>query len=135
MECPATAQDVQSRFPRALTAAEEIVAETLLDDAWTDLQDTIEDLVERLEGNDDQAVVDKLLTRTVRVLAQSVKRVLLNPFGRKQESRGIDDAQRSWTLDDALQSGALYFTDAEIDSLTSADDDSARGKAFSVIPA
>ena len=131
MDNPAAVTDVQSRFPRALTTDEQTMATTLLGDAWIDLQAKVTDLVTRLEATPADAA---LLAQTIRVLAQSVKRVLLNPFGRKQESRGIDDAQRSWTLDPALASGELFFTDEELNSLQAADSTDTRGKAFSVQP-
>lgn len=126
---PAVAADVQARFPRPLTADEQTMATTLLGDAWSDLLIDVPSLPERL----DDAEPD-LNNAVIRVLAQAVKRVLLNPFGRKRESRGIDDAQRSWTLADGIADGALYFTDEELDSLRPDDDTSLRGKAFSVMP-
>lgn len=130
MTNPATYADVEKRFPRAMTSREHEVAATLLDDAWSDLQDEVSDLTDRL--------ADPEVTKAaVRVLAQAVKRVMLNPWGRKQESRGMDDATRSWTVADAIASGALYFTDAELDSVRSGDEDEdphPRGKAFSVMP-
>lgn len=134
MDQPAAVGDVQARFPRPLTDQEQAMAGTLLDDAWTDLKVAVVDLEERLDV--DPAPAD-LLASTKRVLAQAVKRVLLNPYGRKQESRGIDDANRSWTMSDAVADGALYFTDEDLDLLRSGDsetDPNSRGKAFSVVP-
>lgn len=132
MANPAIVEDVQARFPRDLTTREQALANTKLDDAWSDLQDEVPDLADRLD-----AAEVGLSTKTIRVLAQAVVRVLLNPYGRKQESRGIDDASRSWTVADGIVNGDLYFTDAELDSLRSGDDDTdpnPRGKAFSVMP-
>lgn len=131
MTSPAVVGDVEARFPRALTAHEETLAGTLLEDAWADLQDAVSDLADRLG--------DPALNRkTIRVLSQAVGRVLKNPWGRKQESRVLDDSQRSWTLDEALAAGALYFTDDELDSLRSGDEETDpnpyEGKAFSVMP-
>lgn len=131
MTSPAIVANVEARFPRALTAHEKTLAATLLEDAWADLQVAIPDLVDRLADPD-------LHKKTVRVQAQAVVRVLKNPWGRKQESRSLDDSQRSWTLDDALAAGALYFTDDELDSLRSGDKETDpnpyAGKAFSVMP-
>ena len=142
MENPAIVADVQSRFFRPLTDTEETVVTTRLGDAWADLQSAVKDLVERLEtegsesssSSSSSSSDDPLLTQTKRVLAQAVIRLLLNPFGRKQESRGIDDGQRSWTLAESLSGGELYFTDDELDSLRSEDSTDYRGKAFSVTP-
>lgn len=137
MSSPAVLGDVESRFPRALTAHEQTQASTLLEDAWADLQDDVVDLASRLSVAPSPEV-EELHRRTVRVLAQAVGRVLKNPWGRKQESRSLDDSQRSWTLDEALSSGALYFTDDELDSLRSGDEETDpnpySGKAFSVMP-
>lgn len=130
---PASVEDVQARFPRALSDGEQTMADTLLSDAWGDLLVAVTDLADRLDETEEPE--EGLTDKVVRVLAQAVKRVLLNPFGRKQESRGIDDAQRSWTLADGLKNGELYFTDDELDSLRSEDGEASdRGKAFSVIP-
>lgn len=129
---PATVADVAARFPRDLTARETTFGTTLLGDAWADLQDEVADLDDRLDVPE-----VGLSDKAKRVLAQAVVRVLLNPYGRKQESRAIDDANRSWTLSDGLAAGELYFTDAELDSLRSGDDETdpnPGGKAFSVIP-
>lgn len=133
MASPALVDDVQKRFPRPLTSVEETYATTKLEDAWTDLQGQVPDLVDRLNAAD----ADALRQQTIRILAQAVVRVLLNPYGRKQQSSGIDDAQGSWTVSDGLAAGELYFTDAELDSLRAKDPDAlpvVRGKAFSVMP-
>lgn len=136
MNPPAVVADVEARFPRALTPHEQTMAGTLIMDAWADLQDAVADLEARLMATEPNP--DDLRDKTVRVLAQAVGRVLRNPWGRKQESRSTDDAQRSWTVGDALTSGALFFTDDELDSLRSGDDetdpDPYAGKAFSVMP-
>lgn len=126
---PATVADVQSRFLRTLTEDEERVATTLLSDAWDDLTTKIPDLEDRITSGD---II--LTSKAVRVVSQAVIRVLKNPNARKQESRGLDDSQRSWTLDDSVASGELYFTDEELDSLLAAGDTSTTGKAFSVMP-
>ena len=62
----------------------------------------------------------------VRVLSSAVIRVLKNPDGKRQES--IDDY--SWTRDNAVSAGVLYFTDAELNDL--APGAGGTGGAFSV---
>lgn len=132
MDCPAVVADVQNRLARDLSAQEQTVAATLLGDAWIDLKAQLPTLTARLQ---DPSVPTDLLPQTIRTLAEAVKRVLLNPFGRKQESRALDDANRSWTLSDGIATGALYFTDAELDALRDPDSTGQRmGKAFSIMP-
>lgn len=136
MNNPAAVADVQARFLRVLSAQEATVAGTLLGDAWIDLREAVPTLEGRLTAVPTAPADADLLAKTIRVLAEAVKRVLLNPFARKQESRAVDDANRSWTLADGIATGALYFTDAELDSLRdpAATGSSRMGKAFSVMP-
>lgn len=61
----------------------------------------------------------------IRVLCTAVLRVMKNPDGKRQES--IDDY--SWTRDQAVSSGLLYFGDGELSALLV--DDSGPSGAFS----
>lgn len=107
---PAVVADVEARFPRPLTEAEQSFTQSLLDDAWSLALDSVADLEARYASG---------LVRpesAVRVLCAMVLRVLRNPEGKKQES--IDDY--SWTRDNAVSSGLLYLSDDERSQLGSA---------------
>ncbi len=127
MANPATTADIVSRW-RPLTTAETTVATTRLEDAWRKLKKDIPDLESRMVGNAD------LTADTVRVLADSVIRVLqsLERGGLRKGSVGVDDASRSWELDDSVRA-ALYFTDEEIADLSTTGRRK-RARAFSVQP-
>lgn len=127
MANPATTADIVSRW-RPLTTAENIVAGTRLDDAWRKLKKDIPDLEARMVGNDD------LIADVIRVLADSIIRVLssLERGGLRKGSVGLDDASRSWELDDSVRS-SLYFTDEEMGDLSNTGRRK-RARAFSVQP-
>lgn len=99
----ALTSDVADGF-RALTDAEDSVAQTLLERAERLLIGRIPTLAARVtaETLDVQTVID--------VEAAMVERVLRNPDGKKQEA--IDDY--SWTRDNAVSAGLLYVTEDEI---------------------
>jgi hypothetical protein len=64
----------------------------------------------------------------VRVEVAAVLRVMKNPDGKRSES--IDDY--TWTLDQAVSAGLLYFTTDELDGLLPGS--AIRGRAFMVDP-
>lgn len=105
MSNPVTVGDIEARF-RPLTAAEQIVAQSLLDDAWAILMARDATIDTRLSAT--PATLDAALVRAVE--SAMVLRVLRNPDGKRQES--IDDY--SWTLDTAISSGMLYVSDDEL---------------------
>lgn len=120
---PATVQDVAARW-RPLTAQEEAVASTLLDDAWALLKHRVAQLESRLDAV--PATLDAGLVRMVEVAM--VLRVLRNPDGVRQEA--IQDY--SYSRDPVTASGALAVTVEELDLLAAAGADSA---AFTIRPA
>lgn len=128
MANPATPADVQARWiGHTLSAGEEATAQVYLDDGWRTLRREVADLETRMATDSD------LTAEAVRVLAAAVLRVMKNPDGHKSETRSIDDASRSWTLDVSRATGELYFTDDELACLREPSD--LRGKAFSLMPA
>lgn len=125
MANPATVADVESRW-RPLSAQETTNAQTFLDDAWVMIKRRLDLLGVNIEA---QVQSDPdLLADVVRVLATAVLRVMKNPDGKVRES--IDDY--SWSRDDAVSAGLLYFTDDELDGLVpGAGND---GRAYMVDP-
>jgi hypothetical protein len=121
---PATTDALESRW-RPLSAEEETVAQTLLDDAWLMLRRRFSSLA------DDVLTDDDLSADAVRVMCSAVLRVMRNPDGFKRES--IDDW--SGERDSGTADGSLYFTDAELAALS---DSSAVGRgpsfSFSLLP-
>lgn len=110
MANPATVADIVNRW-RPLSTQETTTATTLLEDAWVMLR---RQLTQHGVDIDAEIASDPDLSRdTVRVLSSAVIRVLKNPDGKRQES--IDDY--SWTRDNAVSAGMLYFTDDELDDL------------------
>src|SRR5699024_12590537 len=67
------------------------------------------------------------------VFAEAVIRKAKSADGKRQQSITIDDATRSWTLNDFSASGELKFTDSELLRL-SGKPGKTRVKAFSVMP-
>lgn len=123
MTNPATPADVAARW-RPLSGEETTVATTLLEDAW------------RMLGRDYKAasgvVLDDAMTadpdlspEVVRVLANSVLRVLKNPDGKQQEA--IDDYSYSRN---SAASGELYIDDEDLAALLGLADNP--GRAFSI---
>lgn len=129
MPNPAATSDVESRW-RPLSAPETVIAETRLDDAWRKLRRDVPDLEIRIAAD----TTGDLMAETVRVLADSVIRVLLAVArnGLRKGAVGIDDGTSSWELDASVQS-SLYFTDDEIADLSSSGR-RRRARAFSVQP-
>lgn len=120
MTNPAHIEDLASRW-RPLSDQEQTNGETFLDDAWRMLKRRIATL-----ETDMTADTSGVLTaEVVRVLATAVLRVMKNPDGKRQET--IDDY--SWTRDQAVSAGLLYFTDEDLNDLIV--DDSGPSGAFS----
>jgi hypothetical protein len=120
---PVIVEDLEARF-RSLTAAEQTVAEALLDDAWAVLLMTIPDLEDRITAG---TVSDEAITFVVSAM---VLRVLRNPNGVRSWS--VDDY--SETRDNSLSAGSLYASPDEVRLLTGRASSLRRG-AFSVVPA
>lgn len=121
MANPATTAAVVSRW-RTLSAQETTNAQTFLDDAWRMLRRRLDDLEARVEADPD------LEGEVVRVMATAVLRVMKNPDGKRQES--IESY--SWTRDQSVSAGLLYFTADELSDLLADVTDS--GRAFSIDP-
>ena len=124
MTNPATTEDLESRW-RPLSAQEAINGQTFLDDAWRMLRRRFTDLAADVLADAD------LSAEVVRVMATAVLRVMKNPDGIRQES--IDDY--SWSRDQAVSAGLLYFTDDEIDAISSTPDTRGPVFSFSLLPA
>lgn len=120
MPNPATTQDVVNRW-RPLSDTEVVNAETFLDDAWRMLKRDRDDLETRMAAD------EELTAEVVRVLSQAVVRVLKNPDGKRQEA--IDDY--SWTRDQAVSAGLLYFTDDELRAIED-EETGTTGRAYSI---
>lgn len=110
MPNPAAVADVTARW-RPLLAQETTNAQTFLNDAWVMLRRRM--AVEGVNIETKVAADADLKADVVRVLATAVLRVMKNPDGKSRES--IDDY--SWSRDEAVSSGLLYFLDEELDSL------------------
>lgn len=121
MTNPATTEDLEARW-RPLSAQEEVNGETFLEDAWRMLRRRIT----TLEADIADDTSGDLEAEVVRVMATAVLRVMKNPDGKRQEA--IDDY--SWSLDQAVSAGLLYFTDDELNELIV--DNSGPSGAFSV---
>lgn len=125
MPNPATTADVVARW-RPLSAQETTNAETFLDDAWVMLKRRM-----AVEGADIEAEIATdadLEADVVRVLATAVLRIMKNPDGKSRES--IDDY--SWSRDEAVSAGLLYFTDDELDGLIPGSGE--KGRAYMIDP-
>lgn len=122
---PVDIDDVAARW-RPLTEAEQIVIQSWLDDAWAQLGVYVPDLESRID-------LGTLSTELViGVVAEAVIRKAQNPEGRRQMSVAIDDATRSWTIDNTRSAGDLYFTSRELELLGGKGGRAAR--IFSVMP-
>jgi len=127
MANPATTDDIESRW-RPLSAAELVVAQTRLDDAWRKLKNDIPGLEARMVGNDD------LTADVIRVLADSVIRLLqhMERGGLRKGTVQVDDGTAGWEADDYYRAG-LYFTEDELNDLSSTGRRK-RARAYSVQP-
>lgn len=109
MTNPATTADLVARW-RPLSDQEETNGETFLADAWRMLRRRLTTLEDDIADD----TTGDLEAEVVRILCAAVLRVMKNPDGKRQES--IDDY--SWTRDQAVSAGLLYFGDDEIGAVT-----------------
>lgn len=107
MPNPAVPADIEARW-RPLTTQERLVAATYLDDAWWLL------LARRPSLEADMGAGTVLAGNVVSVLATMVRRVLLNPEGKSEES--IDDYR--YRRDALVSSGVLHVTEDELSAVT-----------------
>lgn len=126
MASPATTIDIVNRW-RPLTTAENVVAQTRLDDAWRKLKRDVAGIEARMAADPDVAA------EVVRVIADAVIRVLRNPDGIRRGTVALDDASRTFDYGDSGGAVGLYFTDDEIADL-SVPGQRKRSRAFSVMP-
>ena len=122
MANPATVADIETRW-RPLSAEEIVVAATLLDDAWSILQNRSTTIVTRLAAT--PVGVDINLVKMV--LTAMVLRVLRNPEGKTQES--IEDY--SYSVNDRVAAGWLYVS---ADELTQLAPTASSNTAFTITP-
>lgn len=118
MSNPAQVQDLADRW-RPLSSAEQINGATFLADAWGMA------LTRRASLDTDVTTDSVLRQEMIRVQCAAVLRVMRNPDGKRTES--IDDY--SWTRDQAVSAGLLYFTDDEWTAICGW-----RPRSFSIIP-
>lgn len=100
MAALATNTDVAAGW-RPLSTEEAAVADVLCSRASAMLRTSVLGIDTRVTADDDYKEV------VVSVVAEMVKRVLVNPECRRTD--GVDDA--SWTLDQAVSTGALYISE------------------------
>lgn len=122
MSNPVTIADLEGRF-RPLSDDEQVIAESLLADAWALATLQVPSL-DRAVSNDTANV-----GAVVAVVVAMVVRVLRNPDGVRQWS--VDDY--SETRDNAISSGGLYLSEDELSLLGAAVGAKPR-RAFSVGP-
>lgn len=125
MPNPATTEDVVDRW-RPLSDQEARNAQTFLDDGWRMLKRQVSAQGYNLETL--MTADADMIAEVVRVVSSAVLRVMKNPDGKRQEA--IDDY--SWTRDEAVSSGLLYFSDDEIGSLVPGE--SGGRRAFTIDP-
>ena len=123
---PATSVELQARSLRTLSTRELEVGDTLLDDAWGIVLSARPTVVTRLDASPLNVTFRTLV---VQILCAMVLRVLNNPNG-KLEEQGDDYRYR---LDQAVSTGALYLSDAELARLS--DGDAVSDGAFTIRPA
>lgn len=108
MPNPASLSDLEARSFRDLTAHEQSIAQTWLDDAWALLLGRRPDL-------EADITADRVSESTViRVLVSMVLRVFSNPDGKLEER--IDDY--SYRRDSLVSSGVLHLTPDELADIT-----------------
>lgn len=107
MANPVTVADLEARW-RPLTFDEQIVAQSLLDDAWAVLAARLTTLDARVTTG---AVAAGAVVAVVSAMAL---RVLRNPEGLVQYNRSIDDYTEGGRRADAVADGFLYATSAEL---------------------
>lgn len=125
MPNPATTADIESRW-RPLTDGEVVVAPTRLDDAWRMLKREVPGIEARFAAEDD------LQADAVQVLAEAVIRALQsNVNGFRKGTISVDDATRTWELDESVRYG-IYFPTEDILRLSGGTTGVQR--AYSVMP-
>ena len=97
---------------RTLTDAEYTVAGSLLDQASVKLRALVPNLDERVSSDPDTAALARA------AVVNAVKRVMLNPEGRRQFSRTAGIFTDSGTLSDASAAGTIVFTADDLLGLT-----------------
>ena len=102
MPNPVVIADIEARW-RPLSAAEQDVAQSFIDDAWAVVLSQVPGVETRMTA--ETLSVDLV----VKVVSAMVLRILKNPDGLRQWS--VDDA--SFTRDQALSAGLLYLADSE----------------------
>lgn len=110
--------DVEGAW-RPLSDAETLVVTNRLVFASAIVRQRVPDIDDRIASGD----IDPVLVAGV--VAEAIKRVMINPDGKRAET--IDDY--SYTRDSALSAGSLYLTDDEIALLRGN-----RSRAFSITP-
>ena len=103
----ATSSDVGSRLGRTLTADEVAQVNALLADVEGMIKDRIPDLGDKV------VATPSLVATLVRVEANAVKRVMINPTGIRSHSEALGPESHSDTYDSAVATGELYVSDAE----------------------
>lgn len=110
----ATVANVQAVFHRQLTDAERTQAQGLIDQASVELRLRVPDV-------DGIIAADELRrAKATAAVANAVKRVLLNPQALGQHSDTEGGFSESFTPGDAIKSGAIYFTAADLFGLAPA---------------
>ncbi|MEO5920615.1 MAG: Gp19/Gp15/Gp42 family protein [Pseudolysinimonas sp.] len=118
------ADAVASRW-RPLTTSESAIVDTLIEDA----QDILEGALEDSGVTGKPEPTDERWERAyVRVVANMVRRLLINPEGYLEEE-GPDGYR--YRRDKTLSAGVLYVTDDELDRLLPR---RRRGASFSIFP-
>lgn len=115
----ATLEDLQERFPRALTAAETTLAETMLEDASFLLASRMPGLQEAIDGGD--LVVEHA---AMLATANMVKRALLALAAQQTSQPGVDQVSQQFgpyssTIKFRNDSGDLYLYASEWEYLLS----------------
>lgn len=110
----ATVTDVGGIFHRPLTDSELSMATGLINQASIELR-------LRVPGVDEVIASDELRrAKAAAAIANAVKRVLLNPQALAQHSDTEGGFSESSTPGDAIKSGAIYFTAADLFGLAPA---------------
>lgn len=110
---PVTTDEIADRW-RPLTDAEQIVAEKRITDAEALLQNEL-----RLRGilSQPDPIDPVWMQLYIRVIADIVKRYLINPDAWLEERDAIDDYDRTRRRDAAVSAGLLYVMPDEVDQL------------------
>lgn len=108
---PADVTDLTARSLRPLTQIEQDKADQLLEDAWNIIVTRLSSVNDRMDG----APTASFRSLVVQVQCAMVLRVMNNPDGKLEETS--DDY--TYRLDQAVSTGALYLSDAELGLLGS----------------